>query len=133
MAIPMSLNSNAVAFPPVVRNLIAQRFTRAFAYGGSTLVIVPYLSGLDHVGPSKVGIFMAATLWGDALLSLVFTKFAERLGKRNVLSAGSVSMAISGVIFAWGGLKLDTQPAINAQSAWALMLLAGVFGVINPR
>ena len=129
----MSLNSNAVAFPPVVRNLIAQRFTRAFAYGGSTLVIVPYLSDLDHVGPSNVGIFMAATPWGDALLSLVFKKFAERLGKRIFLSVGSVSMAISGVIYAWGGLKLDTQPAIDARSAWACRFIAGVFGVIDPR
>ena len=129
----MSPNSIVGAFPPVIRNLIAERFTRAFAYGGSTLVIIPYLSGLDHVGPSKVGIFMAATLWGDALLSLVFTKFTERLGKRNVLLVSYVSMAISGIIFAWGGLKLDTRPAIDPRSAWALMLLAGVFGVINPR
>jgi MFS family permease len=99
--------------------LCLQRFTRMFAYGCSTLILVVYLSAL-HVSETKIGLFMTLTLIGDTLISFVLTLFADALGRKSILAVGSLLMTGSGVVFASCG------------NYWAL-LAAAVVGVISPR
>jgi predicted MFS family arabinose efflux permease len=63
---------------------------------------------------------MTLTLIGDVVISFFLTLFADRMGRKAVLSLGSVLMAGSGVVFALTG------------NYW-ILLAAAVFGVISPR
>ncbi|KAL4749493.1 hypothetical protein BDW72DRAFT_214067 [Aspergillus terricola var. indicus] len=98
--------------------LIAQRFVRLFAYGGSTLILASYLSALD-IADDRIGLFMTLTLVGDVAISFLLTLFADAMGRRAVLGLGSALMVGSGVVFALSG------------NYWWL-LTAAVLGVISP-
>lgn len=102
-----------------VKLLCAQRFVRLFAYGGSTLILASYLSAIG-ISDDRIGLFMTLTLVGDVVISFFLTLFADRMGRKAVLSLGSILMAGSGVIFALFG------------NYW-ILLAAAVFGVISPR
>jgi MFS family permease len=99
--------------------LCAQRFVRLFAYGGSTLILVSYLSALD-IADDRIGLFMTLTLAGDVVISFLLTLFADAMGRKAVLALGSILMCASGVIFA-------------VFSNYWILLAAAVFGVISPR
>ncbi|KAI8963200.1 MFS general substrate transporter [Daldinia sp. FL1419] len=101
-----------------VKLLCLQRFTRMFAYGISTLILVAYLSAL-LIPKTDIGLFMTLTLVGDVCLSFILTLFADALGRRAVLALGALLMTASGVVFALFG------------SYWVL-LVAAVVGVISP-
>lgn len=77
---------------------------------------------LQDIGISEqnVGLFMTLTLVGDVVISLFLTTFADGLGRKNILSLGSVLMILSGVMFAL------------CEQYWVL-LLAAIVGVISPR
>lgn len=106
-----------------VKLLIAQRFLRLFAYGGSTLVLASYLSALD-VSDDRIGLFMTLTLVGDVVISLFLTLFADAMGRKAVFILGSGLMAASGVVlgclgsfgfFCWRrclGLLVRGKPSI---------------------
>jgi MFS family permease len=99
--------------------LCIQRFVRLFAYGGSTLILVLYLSALG-ISDTKIGLFMTLTLAGDVFISFCLTLVADAIGRKTILAAGAVLMAGSGVIFGLSG------------NYWVL-LAAAIFGVISPR
>lgn len=99
--------------------LCLQRFTRLFAYGASTLILVLYLSSLG-VSDARIGLFMTLTLLGDVVISFVLTLFADGLGRRRILVMGAGLMSVSGVVFALSG------------NYWVLVV-ASVIGVISPR
>ncbi|OQE15071.1 hypothetical protein PENFLA_c034G08597 [Penicillium flavigenum] len=101
-----------------VKLLCAQRFVRLFAYGGSTLILASYLSAMG-ISDDRIGLFMTLTLVGDVVISFFLTLFADAMGRKAVLSLGSILMAGSGVIFALFG------------NFW-ILLAAAVFGVISP-
>lgn len=102
-----------------VKLLCVQRFVRLFAYGGSTLILVSFLSNLG-ISDAQIGLFMTLTLIGDVLISLALTLVADSLGRRAILAMGAVLMSLSGIVF---GLS---------SNFWVL-LLAAVLGVISPR
>ncbi|EHY56935.1 hypothetical protein HRR86_001491 [Exophiala dermatitidis] len=108
-----------LAAPRDTKILCLQRYFRFFAYGGSTLILVLYLSSLD-ISKQKIGLFMTLTLLGDVLISLVLTVVADRVGRRPMLAVGAFLMAVSGIVFAL------------SDNFWVL-LLASVVGVISPR
>ncbi|KAJ5774684.1 hypothetical protein N7457_009580 [Penicillium paradoxum] len=101
-----------------VKLLCAQRFVRLFAYGGSTLILASYLSAIG-ISDDRIGLFMTLTLVGDVVISFFLTLFADSMGRKAVLSLGSILMAGSGVAFALFG------------NYW-ILLAAAVFGVISP-
>jgi MFS family permease len=105
--------------PVDVKLLCLQRFVRLFAYGGSTLVLVPYLQALG-ISKTNIGLFMTLTLVGDVCISFVLTIVADGLGRKAVLSMGALMMVGSGVAFAL------------CQNYW-ILLAAAIFGVISPR
>ena len=112
--------------------IIAARTCRMFAYGTSALIlgmkcddkitelltfVAIFFSSLgfsDH----QIGAFMTLTLLGDVLLGTFLTLIADRIGRRNVLLAGSTLMMFSGVVFA------------NIENFW-LLLVGAVLGVIS--
>jgi predicted MFS family arabinose efflux permease len=105
--------------PRDTKLLCMQRFVRLFAYGGSTLILVSYLSELG-ISYSKTGLFMTLTLVGDVLISFCLTLVADGLGRKTILALGAALMTGSGVIFGLSG------------NYWVL-LAAAIFGVISPR
>ncbi|KAJ5667897.1 uncharacterized protein N7477_006467 [Penicillium maclennaniae] len=72
-----------------------------------------------RIADDHIGLFMTLTLIGDVVISFFLTLFADKIGRKAVLSLGSVLMAGSGVVFALTG------------NYWVL-LAAAVFGVISP-
>ncbi|MCJ1419900.1 hypothetical protein MMC32_006256 [Xylographa parallela] len=98
--------------------LCIQRFVRLFAYGGSTLILVSYLSALG-ISKSQIGLFMTLTLVGDVFISLILTLFADALGRKAILALGALLITASGIAFALSG------------NYWVL-LTAAIFGVISP-
>lgn len=105
--------------PLDVKLLCIQRFVRLFAYGATTLVLVLYLSELG-ISDQQIGVFMTLTLFGDVVISLFLTMFADRIGRKDVLALGAVMMTGSGIAFGLSG------------NYWVL-LAAAIFGVISPR
>ncbi|PQK14273.1 hypothetical protein BB8028_0004g12030 [Beauveria bassiana] len=104
--------------PRDIKLLCLQRFVRLFAYGVTTLILVAYLQLLGH-SRTRIGLFMTLTLAGDVIISFLLTLFADRLGRRSILSLGALLMAASGVVFAL------------CANYWVL-LLAAVLGVVSP-
>ncbi|KAH8660495.1 major facilitator superfamily domain-containing protein [Xylariales sp. PMI_506] len=104
--------------PPDIKLLCAQRFVRMFAYGASTLIIVPLLQDLGF-SKTRIGLFMTLTLAGDVFISLFLTAFADSLGRKFILGVGAALMGASGLAFA------------ACRNYW-LLLAAAVFGVISP-
>ena len=108
-----------VSAPRDAHLLILQRIFRLVAYGQSTLVLASYLHDLG-VSDFRMGLFMTLTLIGDVGGSLVLTVFADRWGRRKVLTIGCGLMVMSGVVFCMTG-------------RYYLLLAAAVVGVISPR
>ena len=105
--------------PADTKILCLQRFVRLLAYGGTSLVLVLYLTSLG-ISEEKIGIFMTLTLLGDVVISLGLTVVADAVGRRKMLGFGSILMAASGIIFA-------------TRSEYWLLVVASVLGVISPR
>jgi MFS family permease len=99
--------------------LFFTRFTRLFAYGSLSVVLVLYLNSVG-LSESQAGVLLTLTLIGDTLVSLWLTTRADRIGRRRVLKIGAVLMAAAGLIFASTGNLL-------------LLLIAGTIGVISPN
>lgn len=99
--------------------LCIQRFVRLFAYGGSTLILVAYLSAVG-ISETKIGLFMTLTLVGDVCISFILTLFADALGRKAILALGAGLMTVAGTMFA-------------LFSNYWVLLIAAVVGVISPR
>ena len=101
-----------------VHLILLTRFLRMFAYGSSTLILAIYFAALGF-SDTEIGLFMTLTLVGDVFISLLLTVVADGLGRRRILTFGSLLMALSGVCFA------------SVTTYW-ILLLAAVVGVISP-
>lgn len=98
--------------------LFVTRFTRLFAYGSLSVILVFYLIRLG-LTESETGLVLTLTLFGDIVVSLYLTTRADRIGRRRMLIAGAVLMAAAGLAFALTRNLL-------------FLILAGTIGVISP-
>lgn len=98
--------------------IILSRFLRMFAYGAVALILALYFRE-QGFSDDKIGLFMTLTLLGDVVISFLLTMLADSLGRRRILLLGSLSMAISGAVFA-------------TTSNYAGLLMAAIIGVISP-
>ena len=98
--------------------LFITRFTRLFAYGALSVVLVLYLNSIG-LNESQTGVLLTLTLIGDTLVSLWLSTRADRIGRRRVLRIGALLMAAAGLVFASTGNLL-------------LLTIAGTIGVISP-
>jgi MFS family permease len=98
--------------------LLVTRFTRLFAYGALSVVLVFYLTELGFT-PSQVGLLLTLTLVGDTIVSLFLTTRADRIGRRRMLLLGAVLMIAAGVLFA-------------LTRSFPLLVIVATIGVISP-
>src|SRR6201998_1552291 len=112
--IPVSLR----ALPRDAAILFFTRFTRLFAYGALSVVLVFYLVSLGLTG-TQVRWLLRLTLAGDMAISLLLTTRADRIGRRRMLIVGAVLMAGAGIAFA------STKNLL-------FLIVAGTIGVISP-
>src|SRR6267378_7155340 len=98
--------------------LFLTRFTRLFAYGALSVVLVFYLTGLG-LTESQTGMLLTLTLAGDTFVSLYLTTRADRIGRRRMLTIGAILMAAAGLAFAF-------------THNFLLLIFAGTIGVISP-
>ena len=98
--------------------LFITRFTRLFAYGALSVVLVFYLVSLG-LNAAQVGLLLMLTLAGDIVISLLLTTRADRVGRRRMLVIGAILMAGAGIAFASARNLL-------------FLIIAGTIGVISP-
>jgi MFS family permease len=98
--------------------LFLTRFTRLFAYGLISVVLVFYLVGIG-LSESQTGLLLTLTLIGDTAISLFLTTRADRVGRRRMLIIGALLMAAAGLVF-----------AVTRNFIW--LVVAGTIGVISP-
>ena len=98
--------------------LFLSRFTRLFAYGSLSVILVFYLVTLG-LSEGQVGILLTLTLAGDLVISLMLTTRADSFGRKRMLIIGAALMAAAGVAFA------STKNPF-------FLLVAGTIGVISP-
>ena len=98
--------------------LFITRFTRLFAYGALSVVLVFYLVSLG-LSAAQVGLLLTLTLTGDIVISLLLTTRADRFGRRRILITGAILMAGAGIAFA------STRNLL-------FLIIAGTIGVISP-
>jgi MFS family permease len=113
--IPVSLR----ALPRDAAILFLTRFTRLFAYGALSVVLVFYLVSLG-LTETQVGLLLTLTLAGDMAISLLLTTRADRIGRRRKLIVGAVLMAGAGIAFA------------STMNLLFLIVAGTTIGVISP-
>jgi MFS family permease len=89
-----------------------------FAYGILGVILVLYLS-VAGLGEARIGLLLTMTFLGDAAISLWLSTHADRWGRRRVLVAGAVLMALGGA-----GMALTGD--------FTLLVLGATIGVISP-
>jgi MFS family permease len=104
--------------PSDARLLFVTRFTRLFAYGSLSVILVFYLVSLG-LSESQSGLVLTLTLAGDIAVSLYLTTRADRFGRRRMLLVGAILMVLAGLAFA-------------LTSNLMYLIIAGTIGVISP-
>jgi MFS family permease len=98
--------------------LFATRVVRLFGYGALAVVLALYLAELGF-DEGRIGLLLAMTLAGDALISLWLTTRADRFGRRRTLRVGAGLMIAAALVFAVSG-------------EFVLLLAAAILGVLSP-
>lgn len=80
--------------------LFLTRFSRLFAYGALSVVLVFYLTSIG-LSESRIGFLLTLTLLGDIVISLILTSQADRIGRCRMLVIGSILMVGAGLAFAF--------------------------------
>src|SRR3954468_19147578 len=101
-----------------LRLLFTTRILRMGAYGALAVILGLYLAALGF-SEKRIGLILTLTLVGDTAISLWLTVVADRMGRKRVLIAGSILMALAGVVFV-------------ISSNWIVLLVAATIGVISP-
>ncbi|HET9519737.1 MAG TPA: MFS transporter [Candidatus Limnocylindrales bacterium] len=98
--------------------LFAMRTIRMAAYGGLAVVLALFLVELG-LEPGLIGLLLALTLAGDAVISLFLTTRADRYGRRSTLLVGAGLMILGGIVFAVSG-------------EFVVLLAAAIVAVLSP-
>jgi hypothetical protein len=101
------------------RLIFAGRALRAFSFGWLSVVLALYLAGRGFGAPA-IGAVFTATMVEDALLTMLLSTVAARVGPARL-------MAFTAPLIALGGLLLAV-----AESPW-LVLTGAVLGTISPN
>jgi predicted MFS family arabinose efflux permease len=101
------------------RLIFAARALRSFAFGWLSIILALYLDRRGFSG-GEIGALLSATMVEDALLTMLLSSMAARLGPARVMAAAAPLLSV-------GGLLLAT-----ADSHWAL-ILGVVFGTVSPN
>ena len=102
------------------RLLFAGRALRTFCFGGLSLVLALLLADRG-LSPAAIGAVFTATLVEDALVTMAVSAAAERLGRRRVLIAAALAMALGGVALALA----ESRTLVMAAAVLATVSLSG--------
>jgi MFS family permease len=91
---------------------------RSFAYGFLSVMLGLHLDAIG-VSPAAIGWIFTAALAGGALMTIVITTVADSFGRKFLLIAGALLMALAGWVFA-----VSDNPI--------LLTIAAIFGTISP-
>jgi MFS family permease len=100
------------------RLIFATRAIRLFGYGLISVVLVLYLAAIGLPAP-QIGLLLALTLAGDAVVSLWLTTHADRVGRRRVLIIGALLTLLAAAVFV-------------ATDVFVVLAIAATIGVISP-
>ena len=92
------------------RLLFAGRALRTFCFGWLSLVLALFLAERG-LSAAAIGAVFTASLVEDALLTVVLSGFAVRLGRRRVLVASALAMAAGGAVLALAPGRLSLAVA----------------------
>jgi len=95
------LISDLLSFKWVSRDgrlLLSARILRTFAYGFLSIIISIYLK-LIGFDPILIGLVLTSTLVNSVIFTLIASFYADRIGRRKMLSVYAILMSVSGVIF----------------------------------
>ena len=98
--------------------LLATCGVRSFAYGFLSVILGVYLDAAGLSAAAIGGIFTAA-LAGGAVMTIAITAVADYFGRRSLLIAGALLMAVAGSVF-----------ALSDHPMW--LAIAAIFGSISP-
>lgn len=101
------------------RLLFAGRALRCFSFGWLSVILALYLDARG-LTPAAIGAVFTATMVEDALLTMLLSTIAARVGPAQV-------MALTAPLISVGGLLLAT-----AESRW-LLLAGAVLGTLSPN
>ncbi len=79
--------------------LFATCGVRSLAYGFLSVILGLYLAAIG-IEPAAIGFVFTAALAGGAVMTVVLTAVADRVGRRRILMLGAVLMALAGAVFA---------------------------------
>src|SRR5438270_717144 len=91
---------------------------RLFACGFLAVVLALYLSALGF-NETRIGLLLALTFLGDAVISLWLSTRADRWGRRRTLLMGAALVVLGGAGMAW-------------TDNFLLLAVAATIGVISP-
>lgn len=101
------------------RLILAGRALRSFCFGWLSVILVLYLQGRG-LGTPAIGAVLTATMVEDALLTMLLSAFAARLGAARVMAATAPLIALGGVLLALADSR-------------ALLLAGAVLGTLSPN
>ena len=108
-------------FPPLSRDgwlLFASCGVRSLAYGFLSVILGLYLDAIG-LNATAIGWIFTAALAGGALMTILITAIADSFGRKLLLIAGAIMMALAGCVFA-----VSDNPI--------LLTFAAIFGTISP-
>ena len=96
------------------------RCLRMLAFGSIGLILALYLHELG-LSDRKIGAVLALSLLGDAVLSLVVTLYADRLGRKTMLLLSCAFKMLAAIMF-----------CVVRGSSFILLAFAACVGVVSP-
>lgn len=99
--------------------LLITRGIRGFGYGLLSTFLLYYLEEIVGYSDLKAYSVLMATLLGSAVFTVFVSKYADSLGRKKLLIALSLLMALSGITFAF-------------TTNYMVLLLAAIVGTLSP-
>lgn len=78
--------------------LLSARIVRAFSYGFLSIVLAIYLKSIGF-NEILIGAILSATLVNSVIFTMLASFYADRFGRRKILTLYAIMMAVSGIIF----------------------------------
>ena len=98
--------------------LFASCGVRSLAYGFLSVILGLYLDAIG-LSPTEIGWIFTAALAGGAVMTIVISAIADSFGRRTLLIAGALLMALAGIVFA-------------VSDNFVFLTCAAIFGTISP-
>src|SRR5437867_9955942 len=81
------------------KKLLVTRILRTFVYGYLAVVLGIYLDQLG-LTPTEIGVVFSGAIAGSALMTVLWSLVADRIGRRRTVAIMAALMAVGGLIFA---------------------------------